>query len=102
MSGVLTAVSTVVLTGIVLCTCLHMGVVVALMAIRRGKAPHPEEVLPPVTWFRPLKSGVRDLRAKLDAFIDALAPGDQVLLGVDPHSESGEIAAEVASRAGKG
>jgi ceramide glucosyltransferase len=42
--------------------------------------------LPPVTFFRPLKSGVPDLPAKLIMLADAMHPGDQLLLGADVDS----------------
>lgn len=37
----------------------------------------------PITFFRPLKRGVPDLRAKLEAQIGALREADELLLGVD-------------------
>ena len=42
--------------------------------------------LPPVTLLRPLKAGVPALRAKLDALIAAMHPGDQLILGADDGS----------------
>ena len=43
--------------------------------------------LPPLTLLRPLKAGVPALRAKLDALVAALRPGDQLVLGADEGSE---------------
>ncbi len=37
----------------------------------------------PLTLLRPLKVGVPALRAKLDALVEAMQPGDQLVLGVD-------------------
>ncbi|MCE9611097.1 MAG: glycosyltransferase [Chthoniobacter sp.] len=42
--------------------------------------------LPPLTLLRPLKAGVPALRAKLDALIAAMHPGDQLILGADDGS----------------
>lgn len=42
----------------------------------------PDADLPPVTFFRPLKAGVPDLAAKLEALVQSMHPGDQLLLGV--------------------
>lgn len=39
--------------------------------------------LPSVTFFRPLKSDVADLRGKIEALIGAMLPDDQLLLGAD-------------------
>ena len=46
-----------------------------------------EAVLPPLTLLRPLKAGVPALRAKLDALVEAMRPGDQLVLGVDESAE---------------
>jgi len=45
-----------------------------------------DRALPSVTFFRPLKSGVADLRGKIETLIGALLPGDQLLLGADAGS----------------
>jgi len=50
---------------------------------------------PPVTFFRPLKSGVPDLAAKLDALVQAARPGDQVLIGVEAGSPEAAAAEAV-------
>jgi len=42
---------------------------------------------PPATFFRPLKSGVPDLAAKLELLAQALRPGDQLLIGAAVDSE---------------
>ena len=42
--------------------------------------------LPPVTFLRPLKSGVPDLEARLAEAAAVLRAGDQLVLGVDPDS----------------
>jgi ceramide glucosyltransferase len=52
-----------------------------------------EAGLPPVTFFRPLKSGVPDLAAKLGALVRSARPGDQVLIGVEAGSPEA-VAAE--------
>ncbi len=62
----------------------------------REAPPNPdrEEVLPPVTFFRPLKSGVPNLATKLAVLAEAVRPGDQLLIGVE--RESAEWAAAIA------
>ena len=42
--------------------------------------------LPPLSILRPLKAGVPALRAKLDALVAAMRPGDQLVLGADEGS----------------
>jgi ceramide glucosyltransferase len=48
--------------------------------------------IPPVTFFRPLKSGVPELAAKLELLARALRAGDQLLLGVEPGSVEAGVA----------
>jgi len=54
-----------------------------------------EAGLPPVTFFRPLKSGVPDLAAKLGALVRSARPGDQVLIGVEAGSPEAAVAETV-------
>lgn len=42
--------------------------------------------LPPLTFLRPLKTGIPELSSKLDALLRAAEPADQVLLGVEQGS----------------
>lgn len=58
-------------------------------------APVPSEVLPPVTFFRPLKANVPELGALLKTHAEALRPEDQLLLGVAPDSAEAAIAEEL-------
>lgn len=51
--------------------------------------------LPPVTFFRPLKAGVPDLLSKLRTLAEAMAPEDQLLIGVEPCSAEEEAARTV-------
>ena len=52
----------------------------------RRPAREDDAVSPPVTFFRPLKSGVPGLTAKLATLADAMHPGDQLLLGAEAGS----------------
>jgi ceramide glucosyltransferase len=45
----------------------------------------------PITFFRPVKRGVPQLREKLEMLVRASLPGDQILLGADADSEEAEI-----------
>jgi len=54
-----------------------------------------EAGLPPVTFFRPLKSGVPDLAAKLGALVRSARLGDQVLIGVEAGSPEAAAAETV-------
>ncbi len=57
----------------------------ALLQVRRWldePAPSSSAEVPPLTLLRPLKAGVPALRAKLDALVEAMRPGDQLVLGV--------------------
>lgn len=51
--------------------------------------------LEPVTFFRPLKRGVPQLREKLETLLQASEVQDQILLGVDPGSEEEAISEEL-------
>lgn len=51
---------------------------------------------PAITFFRPLKPGVLDLRPKLAAFIEEMREDDQVLLGVEPGTGEARLCAELA------
>lgn len=48
--------------------------------------PDPAPSLPPVTFLRPLKSGVPDLETRLDEAAAVLREGDQLVLGADADS----------------
>jgi ceramide glucosyltransferase len=76
--------------GIVIATVLHAAVVAAVVNLRSVEPLRPggpsDDSLDAITWFRPLKSGVKDLREKLMKFVEALPACDQVLLGVEPQS----------------
>lgn len=52
--------------------------------------------LPPVSFFRPIKTGVPELRAILEQAAAAMLTEDQLLIGVEAHSPEESIAAEVA------
>ena len=60
-----------------------------LVAHWQREATSASGPLPPVTLLRPLKSGVRDLRGKLEALARAMRPGDQLVLGAA--AGSGEL-----------
>jgi ceramide glucosyltransferase len=53
----------------------------------------PDPALPqnsrrfPVTFFRPIKSGIPDLGDKLSQFLTQLEPGDEILFGVTPEQK---------------
>ena len=80
---------------------LAIGVVydeVALAALRhwlREPASKCADPLTPITFFRPLKRGVPQLREKIEALITASLAGDQILFGVDPGSEEEALCREV-------
>lgn len=61
-------------------------------ALPRGSA---DDEPPPVTLLRPLKSGVPALREKLDTFVAAMRPDDQLVLGVDADSAEERAGADV-------
>jgi ceramide glucosyltransferase len=68
--------------------------VVADGALRRWMSEpgvKSERVIEPITFFRPLKSGVPRLREKLEMLFAASFAGDQILLGVDAGSEEESI-----------
>ena len=70
---------------------------VASVLLKRWQdAPSPcgnaDDALPPVTFFRPLKAGVPDLEKKLASLMESALPGDQILIGVEPHSAEADIA----------
>jgi len=58
-------------------------------------APEAGGPLEPVSFFRPLKRGVPDLRAKLATLLAASLPEDQFILGVEADSEEEAICEEV-------
>ncbi len=76
------------------------SIVYALLALvyvrewRKDASPEssPRE-LPPLTLLRPLKAGVPALRAKLEALVAALRPGDQLVLGADEGSAEMRVCA---------
>jgi len=85
------------LTVIVITTFVHALLVIFVVAWRRLSRRHFEADLRPVTWFRPLKADVGDLKSKLSSFLrSSVAEGDQVLFGVDAGSEAAEVAADLA------
>jgi ceramide glucosyltransferase len=77
--------------GLVVTTVLHACVVAAVLNLRRaeeeGSSTLANEASPPITWFRPVKSGVPNLEKKLKSFLTGIRPGDQVIFGVDPGSK---------------
>ena len=65
--------------------------------LAKGRAFESEDAaLPPVTFFRPLKAGVPDLRSKLEGLATAMRVGDQLLIGVEAGSVEKTVAAEIA------
>jgi len=58
-------------------------------AVKSGDA-----AFPPVSFFRPIKAGVPELRSKLESLATALRSDDQLIIGVE--SESAEEAVAVA------
>ena len=76
--------------GLILATVLHAAVVTAVVNLRTvedfSAQSQVQDATPPVTWFRPLKAGVPDLREKLERFLEAVRDGDQVIIGLDPDS----------------
>ncbi len=101
MTGAFAAVLTALLSLVAIATVLHAVIVLVVIATRHPRATGLEGHLPPVTWYRPLKTGVRDLRPKLLAFLESIEAGDQVLMGADPDSEALRIAREVAAGSGR-
>ena len=74
----------------------------AARSVRRWLAERPPRAvpdteLPPLTLLRPLKAGVPALREKLEALVQAMRPGDQLVLGVDEGAD--EMSACAAIRA---
>ena len=71
----------------------------ALLYVRQWMKDAPPELadagLPPVTLLRPLKAGVPALRAKLEALVAAMRPGDQLVLGADECAEEIRVGAEL-------
>ena len=70
----------------------------ALFQVRRWlaePAPSSSADVPPLTLLRPLKAGVPALRAKLDALVEAMRPGDQLVLGVDEGAAEAGVGAEL-------
>ena len=71
----------------------------ALGYVRQWMRDVPSEIaeaaLPPVTLLRPLKVGVPALRAKLDALVGAMRPGDQLVLGADEGADEMRVGAEL-------
>ena len=55
-----------------------------------------DAALPPVAFFRPLKVGVPDLRAKLESLAIAMRTDDQLIIGVETGSAEETVAAQVA------
>ena len=53
--------------------------------------------LPPITFFRPLKHGVREIREKLHSFIENVGEHDQIIFGVDPGTEEERISETLKS-----
>ena len=60
-----------------------------------GVDEQSDEPLPPVTFFRPLKAGVPQLREKLEMLARALRPRDQLLIGAETGSMELAIAEKV-------
>jgi len=63
---------------------------------QRRAVENGDAALPPVTFFRPLKAGVPDLRTKLESMVPAMQPDDQLLIGVEAGSAEEAVAAEAA------
>jgi ceramide glucosyltransferase len=81
--------------GLVVTTILHAGIVGAVLNLSRAEeealTTPADEASPPITWFRPLKSGVPELEKKLRSFLTGIRPGDQIIFGVDPGSNEERI-----------
>lgn len=58
----------------------------------------PVAPVPPVTFLRPLKRGVPELREKLESLVLATGERDQIVIGVDAGSDEAALAGEVRAR----
>ena len=58
----------------------------------------PDGPVPPLTFFRPLKRGVPDLRGKLESLVLATGAQDRIVIGADAGSEEAALAGEVRAR----
>jgi len=79
-------------------TCVHRMMVLAACARTAGKKPDAQERVPPVTWLRPLKSGVPGLAEKLERFVASLEDDDEAIFGVASGSEEERLGTELAQR----
>ncbi len=66
-----------------------------------GKAPVLLGQMTPVTWLRPIKPGVPNLKEKLRGFVAALEAEDQVIFGVNAGSEEEALCGRLAEADGR-
>lgn len=90
--------------GLIAATVIHAAVVAAVLNLRSVEDPERqgkvEDATPPISWFRPIKSGVIGLREKLETFLASARVDDQVILGVDANSAERAICEAAAAGAG--
>ena len=58
----------------------------------------PSEPMPPITFLRPLKRDTPRLEATLEKLVNAMRPGDQLLLGLEADSEAEVICEDLQRR----
>jgi ceramide glucosyltransferase len=90
--------------GLIAATVIHAAVVAAVLNLRGVEDPARrvtiEDATPPITWFRPIKTGVLGLRDKLEAFLAAIRGDDQVILGIDVDSPERAMCESIAAGTG--